>query len=220
MIDHLIRKLRVDPTRVYVVGASSGAFMAQRLTCERSEDIAAATFVIGTIASNILPECSPRAPVSMLMINGTEDRITPWVGGDSHFGFLKLGKKTSVPKTVERWVRRDRCAPSPTVVWEPDDDSADGTRIRCEVYGPCEDWSEVVLYAVEGGGRTWPGGPQCLPERIIGKTSADFNAAEVIWRFVQQHAKRQSIFSEGSPDQVASSHSISHGGAKGHSTTD
>jgi polyhydroxybutyrate depolymerase len=40
-----------------------------------------------------------------------------------------------------------------------------------------------VLYSVKGGGNTWPGGEQYLPEKEVGKTSNAFNANEVIWTF-------------------------------------
>ena len=50
--------------------------------------------------------------------------------------------------------------------------------------------TEVVLYIIEGGGHTWPGGYQYLNERIIGKTSRDMNAAEVIWNFFEKQSIR------------------------------
>jgi len=45
----------------------------------------------------------------------------------------------------------------------------------------------VVLYATGGGGHTWPGGLQYFPESIIGKTSREFNASEIIWQFFREH---------------------------------
>ena len=36
-----------------------------------------------------------------------------------------------------------------------------------------------LIIAVIGGGHTWPGGLQYLPEAIIGKTSREFNASVV-----------------------------------------
>lgn len=41
----------------------------------------------------------------------------------------------------------------------------------------------VVLYKIIGGGHTWPGGKQYLPEKQIGKTCMDINASEIIWDF-------------------------------------
>ena len=43
---------------------------------------------------------------------------------------------------------------------------------------------------VDGGGHTWPGGHQYLPEWIIGKTSRDIDANEVIWDFFKKHIKK------------------------------
>jgi poly(3-hydroxybutyrate) depolymerase len=70
----------------------------------------------------------------------------------------------------------------------PHKDPQDGTRIRKETYRNGEINTEVVLYIIEGGGHTWPGGYQYLNERIIGKTSRDMSAAEVIWNFFDKHS--------------------------------
>jgi polyhydroxybutyrate depolymerase len=69
----------------------------------------------------------------------------------------------------------------------PYKDPSDGTTVRKETYGGFADSAEVVLYSVEGGGHTWPGKLQYLPESIIGRTSRDFDASEVIWQFFKEH---------------------------------
>jgi polyhydroxybutyrate depolymerase len=76
------------------------------------------------------------------------------------------------------------------VTLEPDRAPDDQTRVRREVYGSCRDGAEVVLYAVEGGGHTWPGGLQYLPARIVGRTSRDIDASELIWGFFKRFARR------------------------------
>jgi polyhydroxybutyrate depolymerase len=48
----------------------------------------------------------------------------------------------------------------------------------------------VILYTIEGGGHTWPGGLQYLPERIIGKTSKDLDANQLIWDFFKESSIR------------------------------
>ena len=45
---------------------------------------------------------------------------------------------------------------------------------------------KVILYTIDGGGHTWPGGLQYLPERIIGKTSKDLDANQLIWDFFKE----------------------------------
>jgi polyhydroxybutyrate depolymerase len=54
-------------------------------------------------------------------------------------------------------------------------------------YPACRSSSEVVLYRVEGGGHTWPGGVQYLPSFVIGPTSRSVSASEAIWRFFARH---------------------------------
>ncbi len=38
----------------------------------------------------------------------------------------------------------------------------------------------VVLHRIEGGGHTWPGGPQYLPARAVGKVAAGLDATGIL----------------------------------------
>ena len=62
--------------------------------------------------------------------------------------------------------------------------------IKQRVYSGGTNGSEVVSYVILNGGHTWPKGYQYLSELIIGKTSQDMNACEVIWTFFKRF-KRQ-----------------------------
>lgn len=187
LIDRLSGELNIDAKKVYVTGISNGAMMSHRLGCELSQKIAAIAPVAGNIPVNMAPVWSPSRPVSVLIINGTDDPLVPWAGGEVHFGSLELGQVLSVEDTVRFWLTRDNCASSPSVAQLPDKDPSDGTTVKTETYEGCQGGTEVILYAVEGGGHTWPGGPQYSPRLVIGRTSRDFNASEVIWQFFQEH---------------------------------
>ncbi|MEM6989383.1 MAG: hypothetical protein AAF721_02760 [Myxococcota bacterium] len=41
----------------------------------------------------------------------------------------------------------------------------------------------VVVYRVEGGGHTWPGGRQYLPQSLIGRVSRDILGTRHIFNF-------------------------------------
>jgi polyhydroxybutyrate depolymerase len=187
LIDHLSGEYNIDAKRVYVTGMSNGAFMSNRLGCKLSNKIAAIAPVAGNMPANIAPVCAPARPVSALIINGTEDPLVPWSGGYAHIGQVKLGEVLSVEETVKFWVDNAKCSSPPLIAQLPDKDPSDGTNVTTETYKGCADSAEVILYKVEGGGHTWPGGPQYLPRLIIGSTSRDFNASEVIWQFFSQH---------------------------------
>ncbi|RPJ63687.1 MAG: hypothetical protein EHM12_01685 [Dehalococcoidia bacterium] len=89
------------------------------------------------------------------------------------------------------WVAQDGCPSAPVIEQLPDLNTGDGTSTIVERYTGCRDGTVVELYRVIGGGHTWPSGPQYLPEKLIGKTCRDFDAADVIWKFFKLHPLKQ-----------------------------
>lgn len=188
LIDRLVRTLNVDTTRIYAAGISNGGQFSQRLACELSDRIAAIGVVAIQLPEHLPSSCALKRLVSVLMMPGTEDPLVPWEGGE--IGFRrgrKFGRVLSVRESIDFWVKQNRCSGSPVVTYEPDRDPKDGTRVRRETYGSCGEGAEVILYAIEGGGHTWPGGDQYLPASIIGRTNRDIDANEAIWSFFKRH---------------------------------
>jgi polyhydroxybutyrate depolymerase len=191
LIDTMIKDYNINPKRVYVTGISNGAIMSYRLACELSHKITAIAPVDGNIPYMLFPECSPSRPVSVLAINNTDDPLVPFEGGEIYGQFrrIKLGRVLSVNESIGFWVNRNMCSVKPVVTEEPDRDPEDGTRVTIKQYLNGIGGTEVSLYAVDGGGHTWPGGFQYLPAGIIGKTCRDFDANEVIWSFFNRHSR-------------------------------
>jgi polyhydroxybutyrate depolymerase len=191
LIDSMIKDYNINPKRVYVTGISNGAIMSYRLACELSHKITAIAPVDGSIPVMLLPECSPSGPVSVLAINNTDDPLVPFEGGDIHGKLrgINLGKVLSANESVGFWVNRNKCSIIAAVTEEPDRDPKDGTRVTRKQYINNLDGTEVILYTIEGGGHTWPSGLQYLPAWIIGKTSRDIDANEVIWSFFKSHSR-------------------------------
>ncbi len=187
LIDYMVEKYNVNPLRVYVTGMSNGALMTYRLAYELSNKIAAVAPVDGSIPLNIYLNETPTAPIPVLMINNVADPILPWNGGYAHFGNKKLGKVLSVEETAAFWARIDNCTLVKSKEYLPDTDLNDGTRVWMRLYLNNITGMEVVQYGIEGGGHTWPGGEQYLPQSIIGKTSRDINACNLIWKFFRNH---------------------------------
>jgi polyhydroxybutyrate depolymerase len=185
LVEALSDQYAVDRNRVYVTGASNGAMMSFRLACELTHKIAAIAPVIGSMGENISRTCAPSRPIPVLIVGGTGDPLVPWNGGHVHLFRRKLGRVLSFADTARFWVEHNGCSADPDIAWLPDADPEDGTRIRKKVYGQCDQDVKVILYEIQGGGHTWPGGPQYLPEWIIGINSRDMDAGEVIWDFFE-----------------------------------
>jgi polyhydroxybutyrate depolymerase len=113
----------------------------------------------------------------------------PWQGGTIHVGRQEFGQSVSALETVSFWVRANGCSAAPVHSDLPDADPQDGTRVYLESYANCASGTAVQFYTVEGGGHTWPGGLQYLPEGMVGKTSRDIDANQVIWRFFSEHTR-------------------------------
>jgi polyhydroxybutyrate depolymerase len=96
LLDRLTADLRIDTTRIFAVGVSSGAILAYRLACELSERIAAIASVSGEMR---VEACNPARPVSILEMHATEDPNVPYQGAAN---------------SVKRWATLDGCATKPT----------------------------------------------------------------------------------------------------------
>ena len=179
LIDTLKAAYNIDPTRIYANGLSNGGGMAFVLSCTLSDRIAAVGMVA---AAQLLPWswCTDHRPVPMIEFHGTADPVTPYNGGRT---WVAPEPFPSIPTWTANWARRNRCGTNPveSVV------AADVTRLE---YTNCADDAAVVLYRVQGGGHSWPGGKP-LPEWLVGSTSNGVDATSQMWAFFREHPLRE-----------------------------
>ena len=190
VIDQMIAEYGVDPARVYATGISNGGFMSVRLAVDLTDKIAAVAPVAAQL-SVALADAAPSQPISIMIVNGTDDPIVPFDGGDVRlFDFSRSrGEILSTEETIERFRGYDGCATTPDVVELPDSDAEDGTAVTIETYTGCANNTEVVLVRVVGGGHTWPGGQPYLSPKLVGVVSQEINASELILDFFLDHAR-------------------------------
>jgi polyhydroxybutyrate depolymerase len=190
LIELLIQNYKVDSDRVYVTGISNGSQMTMCLAREITDRIAAAAPVCYAMSEKSAALPVADGPISVLVMTGTQDPLIPWEGGEvEDLGERMLGPTLSVRETVNVLAAHDQCNLTPIASWLPDEDPQDGTRVRVEEYREGSQGTEVVLYAIVGGGHTWPGGWHPATPGIGGKTCLDINATEVIWSFFQKHSR-------------------------------
>ena len=179
LLDDLETVAAVDAKRVYATGMSNGAMMSYRVAAELSDRIAAIAPVGGTMA---IKTALPKRPVPVIHFHGTEDRLVPYKGPDGVAKRLALFK--SVDDTMQIWVKINGCPVDAVTALLPNA-ADDGTTVTCKTWGPGKNGTEVVLYIVEGGGHTWPGRPR--PHKLLGKTTTDISANDLIWEFFSKH---------------------------------
>jgi polyhydroxybutyrate depolymerase len=189
LIDDVVATRCVDPTRIYVMGLSNGAFLASLVACRLSNRVAGVAAVAGLQSP---ADCAPADPVPMLAIHGTDDRFVPADGtrgpaledlpfdADSTRAFDGL-PWAPVRTSAQEWAARNGCEATPAT-------SSVSPSVTEVEYGGCRDDADVVLYEVAGGGHTWPGSRFSQASAgVLGPTTTEIDANTVIWDFFRAH---------------------------------
>jgi len=181
-IKALIAKLQtdynIDKKRIYITGMSNGGMMSYRLACELSDLITGIASVAGT--DNTI-NCKPSRPVSILHIHAKNDDHVLYNGGAGQNAFRDksmVANFTSVPATVEKWVKFNGCSDKPKRTLEK-------SGAWCDLYSGCKDNVHVQLCVTETGGHSWPGGEK-IRENKGEPPSTALSANDVMWDFFNQ----------------------------------
>jgi len=185
LIDLFVAQHRADPSRVYLMGMSNGGFMTLTAACALSDKVAAAVSVTGLVSTALAKTCRPARPIPVALVLGDADPLVPYRGGDMGGRGTVLSGRAS----ADFWVAANGCSGSPAAEPIPDVDPKDGTHSLRLRWTSCRGGTEVQLVTVTGGGHTWPGGSQYLPELVIGRTSRDFSANALAWEFLRRFSR-------------------------------
>jgi polyhydroxybutyrate depolymerase len=177
MLDQLALKYSVDSHRIYATGLEDGGFMALRVGCTMADRVAAVAAVSADMPKTMI--CLPSRAVPALLMDGTDDPIVPYNGGNYKPGRFHV---LSAEDSAKTWAKFDRCEAKPAQGKIPASQK-NGKETKTYTYGSCQNKAEVILYSVKGGGDTWPGGEQYMTEKEVGKVSDAINANETIWSF-------------------------------------
>ena len=178
MLNDIGTAFQIDTAAIYVTGMSNGAAMAHRLACELTGRVAGIAAVGGANQYATTEPCT--GSTAVMQIHGDADPCWPYAGGEISCLDGNPGAKAGVAESVADWAERNRCKQPPATEKVPDR-NLDGTLTTIHRYSDCR--KPVLLYVVENGGHTWPGGYQYFGERRIGKMSRDFSASEEIVKF-------------------------------------
>ncbi len=173
--------LKVDRKRIYAIGLSNGGMMSLRLACEAADLFAGVGAIAASMPKALAPDCRPSAPVSVIVVNGTEDPIVPYRGGTVRVGLVGFGEVLSTDDTMALWARLNGCGPPVAPIPLAKNGRGDGSR-AVQIDHDCPG-AGVRLVRVEGGGHAWPGGMQFLPSLLIGQVNRDIDAGHAAWTF-------------------------------------
>ena len=181
----------IDPGRVFAVGYSDGGQMSLRLAMETPELIRGAAAIGASMPAQNNLACKPAGKaVAVMLINGTNDPVNPFDGGEVGWmeRFGRRGLVKSSFESAEYWAGLAGYHEAPFQHRYPDSVPEDGS-VATRIVWTHPGQPEISLITVHGGGHTIPHPDKRFP-RFLGSTNRDFLAADEIWRFLQRELDR------------------------------
>lgn len=190
LVEHLVAEGVARPGPVFATGISNGAFLAEHLARHALLPLARIGLVAGmaTVTSRQAAP-SPRRPTLVVGFVGTADPLVPYAGGPigplgrmaqrrgARHGQGARGLAAPAEAAAADWAAANGCSADPVVERiVTREKGLSTTRSVWEAPGCLP----VILYRIDGGGHTWPGGAQYLPSRIIGPVASDLDATGIL----------------------------------------
>lgn len=145
LIDQFSSAYSIDMDRIYATGTSNGGHMSLRLALELSDKIAAVAPVAAAMPG--INGCgAPNDPISVLFMNGTDDPILPYGGGEVAPTIGGSGTVLSTQASINYWTQVNQTDAIAAIVDLPDIDTEDHTSVKCMTYSNGTDGAQVVLY--------------------------------------------------------------------------
>jgi polyhydroxybutyrate depolymerase len=185
-VQRVSQELGVEGLSHFLAGYSGGGHLAFRIAMRNPEQFRAyAIFAASLPAPGDFNCPEPKQAVSLLLMNGTDDPVNPFSGGEVvPPAGPPLGKVRSTRATADYFAGLAGASGAPTAAKPAF--GLDGTSLE-EIT-----WKgkghEVKLVIVSGGGHSLPHPTAEFP-RAAGPTSKSASGAEIIWSFFERRLK-------------------------------
>ncbi len=164
MISYFQRKYKVDTKSVYAVGFSGGGHMAYKLAMTMPQKISGIAVVVANLPDTNNLDCGEmKKPLPVLIVNGTEDEVNPYNGGEMKVNNLSYGNVRSTDRSFMYWATLAGYKGQPQKTAWPDKNSADNQFIDQFAFR-AKDKPEVMLLKVVGGTHNFPKGMDVFEE--------------------------------------------------------
>ena len=194
VIDDTSQVLRIDASRIYMVGFSNGGMFTHYYGSQRAAKLAAIAPLAGPAGGRAdsqhpmwqIP--APEVPLPVIIFHGTADEKVPYNGGTT--GNKPDGRQyISAQASASLWVEANQCKPLPARR------ALREGSVEVTSWIDCRDGAEVRLYSVRDWGHQWPG-PYFTDRLEPEDPLFGFDAAGIIWTFFEKYKRTKD--SEGS----------------------
>jgi polyhydroxybutyrate depolymerase len=131
------------------------------------------------------PPCHPAIPLPVLLVAGSADPIVRW-NGEVVTGGVVLQRRRSVPESFAFWVATNGCAAPREPVALPRRGAGDSPGVWLHEAPGCRGGVPTRLLEIRGAGHRLPGGEDIALFGLIGRTTQDLEASELLVAFLRE----------------------------------
>ncbi|WP_034256617.1 alpha/beta hydrolase family esterase [Adhaeribacter aquaticus] len=176
MITYFQDKYQINKKQVFAIGTSGGGHMTYKLALTMPQEFRAITAIIANLPTPDNLDCGEaNIPVPVMIINGTNDEINPYMGGVVIANNVNFGEVRSTENTLQYWAKLAGYTGNPIKSNLPDKDLGDGKTIEQYTYKK-KGSPEVTLLKVNGGKHDYPN---------------DIDVYEEAWSFFKRQIQNQ-----------------------------
>ena len=162
--------------------------MVFRLALESGSRYRAVAAVVASMPAK--SKCvTSKVPVSVLVMNGTDDPILPYEGGavsKRNSSEQERGSVVSTEDTIAFWLDNNGITSQPAVHLLPNKSKTDRSRVVKTEYVNGKGNTEVVLYKIKKGGHVEPSLSEHYRrvfQLVVGRQNKDIEMSEEVWKF-------------------------------------
>lgn len=164
MIVYCRKKFKIDTQKVFAVGFSGGGHMAYKLAMTMPQKMSGIAVVVANLPDTNNLDCGEmKKSLPVLIVNGTEDEVNPYNGGEMKVNNLSYGHVRSTERSFMYWAKLAGYKGEPKKTALPDKDSTDNQFIDQYAFR-ANDKPEVMLLKVVGGTHHFPKGIDVFEE--------------------------------------------------------
>jgi polyhydroxybutyrate depolymerase len=179
MVDYFKRNYGTDAAHFFAIGISGGGHMAYKLALTMPDKCKAITAVVANLPDADNLDCAEsKVPVSVMIINGTNDPTNPYSGGPMIVNGSSYGNVRSTDNSFRYWANLAGYKCEPAVDNLPDADTTNKQTITRFTFKE-KNKPEIILLKVVGGVHGFPG---------------DIDAFTESWKFFKRQLNGESRY--------------------------
>ena len=188
IISFFKKEYQIDTTHIFAVGYSNGGQMVMKLAMQKPEWFKGFAVISANLPTESNNECvDTKRPVSLLLMNGTNDPINPYEGGEVILDGQSLGSVVSMEQNAQHWLNVSDCNSSEKVTVKfPQNKAGDNITAIQETYASRTNDKQISIIKVINGGHVIPNRNFRIPIKKLGEMNKDIDGPKVIWDFLMK----------------------------------